>query len=137
MKTARSIDDIWAQACKLLDRADRMHRQFFRLTLAGQIPVWEPPLDIFESGPEILIRVAVPDVNLADFEIQLEGAVLRLSGRRRLPKEAAQHTIRRLEIPYGLMERRVALPPGSYRITAHSYHNGCLEIQLHRVNENV
>ena len=137
MGTVRSIDQIWAQACELLDRADRLHRQFFRLAQAGQIPVWEPPLDMFESGPEMLIRVAVPDVRLEDFQVHLEGAVLRLCGRRCLPKEAAQHTIRRLEIPYGLMERRVALPPGNYRIAAHGYNNGCLEIKLYRVSENV
>jgi len=137
MRTVRSIDQIWAQACELLNHADRLHRQFFKLAQAGQIPVWEPPLDMFERGPELLIRVAVPDINLEDFQFHLEGPVLRLSGRRCLPKEAAQNTIRRLEIPYGLMERRVALPPGSYRITAHAYNNGCLEIKLHRVSENV
>jgi HSP20 family molecular chaperone IbpA len=136
MKPVRSIDQIWTQACELLDRADRMHRQFFRLSQAGQIPVWEPPLDIFESGPELLVRVAVPDINLEDFKISLEGTALRLSGRRCLPKEASQRTIRRLEIPYGLMERCVTLPPGRYRLTAHAYNNGCLEIQLQRMSDS-
>jgi len=136
MKPMRSIDQFWIQACELLERADRLHRQFFRLGQSGQIPVWEPPLDIFESGREVLVRVAVPDVNLEDFKISLEGTVLRLSGRRCLPKEAAYRTIRRLEIPYGLMERRVTLPPGRYQLAAHAYNNGCLEIQLQRMNEN-
>jgi HSP20 family molecular chaperone IbpA len=136
MKPVHSIDQIWTQACELLDRAERLQRQFFRLGQAEQIPVWEPPLDIFESGPDLLIRVAVPDVNLEDFKISLEGPELRVSGRRCLPKEAARRAIRRLEIPYGLIERCVTLPPGRYRLTAHAYLNGCLEIQLQRVSDN-
>ena len=136
MRPVRSIDMIWVQACEMLERADRLKRQFFRLGEGGQIPVWEPPVDIFESDAELLIRVAIPNINREDFEIRLEGPVLWLSGRRCLPKEATQSVIRRLEIPYGRMERRVTLPPGHFRLTTCTYHNGCLEIRVQRMMAN-
>jgi HSP20 family molecular chaperone IbpA len=136
MQPVRSIDLLWTQACELMERADRLHRQFFRLGQAGQLAVWEPPVDIFESESELLIRVAVPDINQEDFEIQYEGTMLRLSGRRCLPQEAARHIIRRLEIPYGPMQRAIRLPPGQFRLAAHAYNNGCLEIRMLRVIEN-
>lgn len=136
MSSIRSINLMWSQACEMLERADRLQRQFFRLGQVGPLLAWEPPIDIFESDSELLIRVAVPDVNREDFDVQLEPSALRLSGRRRLPKEAKHRVIRRLEIPYGLVERCITLPPGQFRLAAHSYNNGCLEIRLHRIHEN-
>ena len=136
MSSIRSINLMWSQACEMLERADRLQRQFFRLGQVGQLPLWEPPIDIFESDSELLIRVAIPDVSREDFEIRLEPTALRVSGRRSLPKEVKQRVIRRLEIPYGRMERYVTLPPGRFRLAAHDYNNGCLEIRLHRMHEN-
>lgn len=136
MKSGRSISLMWSQACEMLERADRLQRQFFQLAQFDRLPTWEPPIDLFESDSELLIRVAIPDVDSEDFEIRLEPTALRLSGQRGLPKEARQHAIRRLEIPYGRMERVVTLPPGRYRLATQAYNNGCLEICLRRVNEN-
>jgi HSP20 family molecular chaperone IbpA len=123
---------MWSQACDLMDRADRLHRQFFRLGQVGQLPAWEPPVDVFEGDRELLIRVALPDVDPADLDLTLAETGLSLTGRRRLPPEAARWTIRQLEIPYGRLERHIALPAGEYRLAAHRYANGCLEIQLQR-----
>lgn len=136
MKSIHSINLMWIEACEMLQRADRLQRQFFRLGQGGQIPVWEPPVDIFENEAGLLIRVAVPDVKHEDFEISIEGAVLRLSGRRCLPAAASQLAIRRLEIPYGQMERNLPLPPGRFRLTSTTYSHGCLDIYLQRVTEN-
>lgn len=123
---------MWSQACDSMDRADRLHRQFYRLGQVGHMPAWEPPVDVFEGEGELLIRIALPDVDPGDFKLSLADGSLVLSGRRRLPLEAARWTIHQLEIPYGRLERRVALPPAQYRIAAHRYANGCLEIQLQR-----
>ena len=45
---------MWAEAFDLLERADRLHRQFFRFERsAAQAPRWEPPVDVVETrdGP--------------------------------------------------------------------------------------
>lgn len=136
MSPNKPVHLMWIQACELLERADRVHRQFFWLGRTGQLPAWEPPVDVFERDGELLVRAAIPDINLHDFEIHLEGAMLRLSGKRGVPPEAARSMIRQLEIPYGPMRRDVTLPPGRYRIADHSYANGCLEVHLQRLKES-
>lgn len=132
IRSVRSIHLMWSQACDLVEGADRLHRQFFRLGQVGQMPAWEPPVDVFETESELLIRAAIPDVDPADFDISIGDTGLLLTGRRRLPAEAARGAIRQLEIPYGRLERHIRLPAGRYRVAAHSYRNGCLEIRLQR-----
>ena len=45
---------MWSQACEMLARAERMHREMFRpLKPAAQLPVWEPPLDMLETEAEV------------------------------------------------------------------------------------
>jgi hypothetical protein len=38
---------MWEQACEAMERAQRLHRQFFRRS--PTTPAWEAPCDIFES----------------------------------------------------------------------------------------
>ena len=43
---------MWSEACDLMEQAERMHRQFFRLTVSRQsLPTWEPPVDVYEDEP--------------------------------------------------------------------------------------
>ena len=130
IRSARSIHLMWTQACDMMERADRLHRQFFRLGQVGRMPAWEPPADVYETDRELVIRVAVPDVDPADFEISVGDGGLLIAGRRRLPADAARGAIRHLEIPYGRFERRIPLPPGRYRVAENRYHNGCFELRL-------
>ena len=132
IRSVRSIHIMWSEACDMVERADRLHRQFFRLGQVGRVPAWEPPVDVFETESELVIRAAVPDVNPDDFEIALGEGGLLLTGRRRLSAEAVRGAIRQLEIPYGRLERLVPLPPGEYRVAASQYHDGCFEIRLKR-----
>lgn len=136
IRSVRSIHIMWSQACDMVERADRLHRQFFQLGQVGRMPAWEPPVDVFETGTELVVRAAVPDVNPDDFEIVLGEGGLLLAGRRRLPAEALEGGIRQLEIPYGRLERRVGLPPGRYRVVESRYHDGCFEIRLQRGSSN-
>lgn len=136
MRSIRSINLMWGQACDMLQRAERWQRQLYQLAQIGQLPAWEPPVDIFESQTELLLRVAVPDVRHEDLTIRLEESVLRLTGQRCLPRHASRHVIRQLEIPYGRLERELRLPPGRFRLAASAYTNGCLEIRLQRIDEH-
>jgi len=52
---------MWAEACALLEQAERKHRHFFGLLAAPTAqPVWEPPADIFAAGSELNVVVALP-----------------------------------------------------------------------------
>jgi hypothetical protein len=48
-----------------------------------------------------------------------------------LPAEPA--VIRRLELPYGRFERRVALPGGRYELEGRQLVNGCLQLALRKL----
>jgi HSP20 family molecular chaperone IbpA len=124
---------MWAEACDMLDRADRLHRQFFRrAALEAGRPIWEPPVDIYESLYEFNIMVALPGVAPEHVGVMLENDQLIIEGRRHLPSGEKSH-IRRLEIPYGRFERRLELPEGRFEIGAREFVNGCLLITLRKI----
>src|SRR6516164_2209468 len=65
---------MWSQACEMLARAERMHREMFRpLKPAAQLPVWEPPLDMLETEAEVLVLIALPGVNPDRVEAAIDG----------------------------------------------------------------
>ncbi|MDH4316220.1 MAG: Hsp20/alpha crystallin family protein [Gammaproteobacteria bacterium] len=134
MSSQNFVASMWLQACDALDRADRLQRQFFRLGRSGQVHAWEPPIDLFESEWGLVIYAAVPDAQGTDFQIQLEPAALRLSGRRAIPDAASKSVIHRLEIPFGRIERIIALPAGQFELSDICYANGCLQIRLQRID---
>jgi HSP20 family molecular chaperone IbpA len=124
---------MWAQACDLIDRAGQVHRQFFRLAAADSAQaLWEPPVDVFEDDFELTVVIALPGVAPAAVEITFESGVLIVRAERGLAFAAAQSTVRRLEIPYGLFESRIALPEGRYALGARECINGCLVLKLHK-----
>lgn len=122
---------MWAEAFEMLERADRMHRQFFAPAPAGG-GMWQPPVDVFENDSEICIVVALPGVAPEQTEIAIESGVLAVRGVRRLSPEA-RDAIRRLEIPHGRFERRVALAPGRYEIGRRAFQDGCLILGLRKL----
>jgi HSP20 family molecular chaperone IbpA len=125
---------MWAEALELLERADRLHRQFFhfgRRALAG--PSWEPPVDIFQADAELTIVVALPGVAPDQVQIVVDDGTLAVVGERALPCPSSSADIRRLEIPYGRFERRIELPAGRYEIQRRELADGCLTLVLRRI----
>jgi len=123
---------MWAEACETLDKADRLHRQFFRrAVMHTKRPAWEPPIDVYETDYEFTIMVALPGVSPEHLKVMLEEGHLIIDGQRHLP-DSSHAYIRRLEIPYGRFERRIELPTGSFEIGANELVNGCLLISLRK-----
>jgi HSP20 family protein len=124
---------MWAEACEMLDRADRLHRQFFRpAVMNGKRPTWEPPIDVYETRYECKIMIALPGVAPEHLSVMLEGDYLVIDGQRYLPA-GTESQIRRLEIPYGRFVRRIELPTGRFEIGAREFVNGCLLISLRKI----
>lgn len=126
-------DWMWAQACDLLDEAQRMHRQFFRLSPRAQA-AWEPPVDVYEDEREVAIVVALPGVTADNVEVAVDAGALAVRAERPLPFRGSRRAIRRLEIPYGTFERRIPLPAGRLEVLAHELRNGCLVVHLRKAN---
>jgi HSP20 family protein len=124
---------MWAEACEVLERAERLHRQFFRpVAMRARRPAWEPPIDIYETQDEFRIIVALPGVQPEHISVSLEDGQLVVSGRRYLPVDVGAE-IQRLEIPYGRFERSIELPGGRFNLGAHEFLNGCLLIILRKI----
>ena len=63
---------MWAEACALLDEAERKHRHFFELlSLPAARPAWEPPADIFVDGTEFQVTLAMPGAKTEDMAVQI------------------------------------------------------------------
>ena len=122
---------MWAEACALLDEAERKHRRFYELlSLPSAAPAWEPPADIFADGAELQVVIALPGAE--DVAVQITSTGLQIETDVAPPPLSARMTVLRLEIPYGRMRRRVDLPPGSYALVERRLDRGRLYLRLTR-----
>jgi len=127
---------MWAQACDLLDEAERMHRQFFQLGASGRTrAVWEPPVDVFEDAREIIVVVALPGVPAGRVEVTTESGTLVVRAESRMPSAGARGAVRRLEIPYGHFERRIQLPDVRLEAGTRDFVDGCLILRLRKAGQ--
>ena len=133
MPAEKSESWSWQQSWELLDHAERLNRTFFLRRASAARPVWEPPVDVFQSEHALWIVVALPGVDAQRIELSLEGRDLVVAGERSRPSVCAHLAVRRLEIPHGRFERRVELPEGSYRMDSREMVDGCLVVQLTRL----
>jgi len=127
-------DWMWSEACEMLARAERMHREMFRpaATRARQL-AWEPPVDILETDLEVIALVALPGVDAEKVEAAIEDGELVIAGARTYPPVLRTAVIHRLELPQGRFYRRLRLPAGRYSDVRRSVSEGCLVITLKKI----
>jgi HSP20 family protein len=106
---------MWSEALAVLDRAERLQRQFFAPPHAGpgalrNAPAWEPPVDIVEADDAVLVHVALPGVSPDSITIAADAGGITVSALRAFPCRVPGAHIHRVEIPYGRFERRIDLP---------------------------
>ena len=136
MSGERQYGWMWVEALEVLDRAERLQRQFLRYVGPGaDAAVWEPPVDILESAEGVVLLFALPGVAPEDIDVRLEPAALAVSAVRRLKLAHSDAVIRRLEIPHGRFIRRVPLTGVPFAVSATRYEHGCLEVRLKRALE--
>jgi HSP20 family protein len=122
---------MWADACALLDEAERRHRHFFELLAApAASPAWEPPADVFAADAEVHVSVALPGARAQDIQVGIGPSGLVIEATVPPPRLAPDIHIVRLEIPYGRMRRRIDLPPGRYSLEEQRFENGNLYLRL-------
>ena len=99
---------MWSEALAMIDRAERLHRQFFRHAQTS----WEPPIDILESHDAVRVQIALPGVAADSIAIGVDPGGITVSAVRPFPCRGDTLNIHRLEIPYGRFERHIGLPLG-------------------------
>ena len=122
---------MWGEALSMLDRAQRLQRQFFTHAEVA----WEPPVDIVESGDTLQMHVALPGVSADAVTIGLDPAGITISAARAFPCPGEGH-IHRLEIPYGRFERHIGLqlgdPYAPLGLVARELRDGILTLTFRR-----
>lgn len=92
---------------------------------------WAPPVDIFETDNELVLKADLPDVKMEGIDIQLENGTLTLKGERKFEKDEKNKGFHRIERSYGSFVRYFTLPEtvDTEHVRA-EYNNGVLAITL-------
>jgi HSP20 family protein len=131
MNVPRRKSWMWAEACALLDEAERRHRHFYELlSVPSAEPVWEPPANIFTRGAEVHVMLALPGARIEDVVAKITPSGLLIETTVPPPAFDAGVEVIRLEIPYGRMRRRIDLPAGTYTLIEHRLERGYLYLRL-------
>lgn len=130
---SRDLESLmWAEAVRMLDRAERVERHFFRPG-APRRAQWEPPVDVYETAEAFWVVIALPGVAADAISVEVDNGALTVVGERRVPAEARAGALHRLEIPHGYFRRRLALPRRPLSLDTRELIDGCLYLSLRKV----
>ena len=71
---------------------------------------WAPPVDIYETDNNIVLKAELPGIDPKDLEIRVEDNTLYLKGERKFEKEVKEEDYHRVERSYGAFSRSFSLP---------------------------
>ena len=97
---------------------------------------WQPPVDIFETEGDIVIKVELPEVRKEDVEVNLDDRTLTIRGERKLENEDRREGYHRIERIYGQFARSFTVPPNINREGLRAeYKDGVLRVTLPKLEE--
>jgi HSP20 family protein len=124
--------DPFRELAQLQDRVNRL----FQETGAGHdegiiTGSFVPPVDIYETEHNIVLKVEVPGVEQKDLDIRIENNTITIRGERKFEKEVKEENFHRVERRYGSFQRSFSLPNtvNTESVTA-DYENGLLKVTL-------
>jgi HSP20 family protein len=92
---------------------------------------WSPPVDIYETENELVLKADVPEIDPKNVSIQMENGTLTLKGERRFEEQRNGRGFHRIERGYGSFVRAFSLPdtvePDKVKA---DYKNGVLTVVL-------
>jgi HSP20 family protein len=97
---------------------------------------WAPPVDIYETGNNLVIKAELPGIDPKDVDVRVENGTLTISGERKSEKDVKEGNYHRVERSYGSFVRSFNLPPtvSSENVTA-EYKDGILTLNLAKREE--
>jgi len=125
----------WDPFRDLLNLQEKMNRLFEDSIIPRQELMysgsWIPPVDIYETDDEIVLRAEVPGLNRKSIKVELDGNRLSIKGERKLEKGLKEENYHRIERSHGVFQRTFSLPTEIvYDNVNAAYQNGVLEIKL-------
>jgi HSP20 family protein len=95
-----------------------------------------PPINIFQQGDDFIAIAELPGVDKNDIGIQVQGKVIRISGRKSVQYQAASSAHRRERIS-GRFDRTITMPvPIDVDRLKAEYQNGMLSLLIQRAESD-
>ena len=103
----------------------------------ADLVTWAPPVDIYETENELVIKADLPDVQDEDIDVRVENNMLTIRGERKFEKDVNEDDYLRVERAYGPFMRSFSLPNtvNSESIRA-EYRNGVLILHMAKREES-
>ncbi len=127
---------LWSPFAEL----ERIRREFDRLiedvlpATADREQILAPPVDMYETDTDIVVKVELPGVKKEDIEVTIKDNALHVRAERKEEREEKTENIHRIERFYGKIERVVPLPVEVKAESAKAeYKDGILEVRVPKV----
>jgi HSP20 family protein len=103
----------------------------------ADLATWAPPVDIYETENELVLKADLPDLEEKDIDVRVENNLLTIRGERKFGKDVNEDNYLRVERAYGPFTRSFSLPNtvNSESVRA-QYHNGVLSLHLAKREES-
>jgi HSP20 family protein len=132
----------WDQSRGLTSLQDQVIRLFednsARERLGNaDLATWAPPVDIYETENELVLKADLPDFEEKDIDVRVENNLVTIRGERKFEKDVNEDNYLRVERTYGPFTRSFSLPNtvSSESIRA-EYRNGVLTLHLTKREES-
>ena len=98
--------------------------------------LWSPPVDIYETENEIILKAELPEIDQKDIDIKIEDNTLTIRGERKFEQETKKENYHRIERAYGKFSRSFSLPNtiDQEKIKA-TYKDGILKLVMPKKEE--
>jgi HSP20 family protein len=125
--------DPFDELSSLRESMERLFDDFFtrRPVRAPGPTLWEPAIELFETGNEVVFRAEMPGIDPQSVDVTVAEDTLTIKGEARAAQEQKGRNYYRRELRYGAFERAVGLPVSVQADQAKaSFKNGILEIHI-------
>src|ERR1700741_1413330 len=122
----------------LQEQVNRVFNESFRNQGdESALTTWAPPVDIYETPNELVVKADLPDVNEKDIDVRVENNLLTIRGERKFEKSVSEENFLRVERTYGSFSRSFSLPNTvNAEAIAAEYKNGVLNVTLPKREES-
>ena len=113
---------------------EKLFEEFFFMTKSHDFTSstpWHPPTDVYETGKEIIVKIAASGLKPEDISVLFSNHILTVSGKRGDDSAHQKVCFYQVEIRYGYFERKIKIPKhvDANNIQA-TYENGFIAINI-------
>ncbi len=121
----------------LQDQINRLFNDAFERTgEQSNLSAWAPPVDIYETEQELVVKADLPDVDPKDLDIRVENNLLTIRGERKFEKKVNEESYLRVERSYGSFARSFTLANTVHTDAIKAeYENGVLTLSIPKGEE--